>query len=135
MQRHVGNRLAPLFRPALIAKLSVCGRKSGKWRTVPLVVLEEGGERYLVSYRGASDWALNLSAARRGRLKTKGGAEEIAVDEVPVDERPPLLRAYEREFGKMPTVAAVLRALPDPADHPIFRITATRPLEHGPSLE
>jgi hypothetical protein len=27
----------------------------------------------------------------------------------------------------MPTVAATLRALPDPADHPIFRITDSRP--------
>jgi hypothetical protein len=51
MQRHVANRLVPVFRPSLIAKLSVRGRKSGRWRTVPVVVLEHDGERYLVSYR------------------------------------------------------------------------------------
>jgi hypothetical protein len=42
MQRHVGNRLAPVFRPSL---LSVAGRRSGRTRTVPLAVLEHEGER------------------------------------------------------------------------------------------
>jgi F420H(2)-dependent quinone reductase len=125
MQRNVANRLVPLFRPTLIAKLSVRGRNSGRWRTVPIVVLEHGGERYLVSYRGASDWALNLETSRRARLKTKAGVDEIVVEEVPVAERAPLLAAYEQAYGTMPTVAAVLRALPDPADHPIFRISAS----------
>jgi deazaflavin-dependent oxidoreductase (nitroreductase family) len=125
MQRHVANRLVLVFRPSLIAKLSVRGRKSGRWRTVPVVVLEHDGERYLVSYRGVSDWALNLAASRRARLKTKARMEEIAVEEVPVAERPPLLSAYTREYGRMPTVAAVLRDLPDPADHPVFRIVTT----------
>jgi hypothetical protein len=124
-QRHVANRLVPPFRPSLIAKLSVRGRRSGRWRTVPIVVLEHDGERYLVSYRGVSDCALNLAASRQARLKTKAGMEEIAVAEVPVAERPPLLSAYAREYAKMPTVAAVLRELPDPADHPVFRITTT----------
>jgi hypothetical protein len=123
MQRHVANRLVPLFRPSLVAKLSVRGRTSGCWRTMPIVVLEHHGERYLVSYRGASDWALNLAASRQARLKTKAGMEEIAVVGVPVAERPRLLSAYAREYWRMPTVAAVLRELPDPADHPVFRIT------------
>jgi hypothetical protein len=49
----------------------------------------------------------------------------LAVTEVPVAERPPLLSAYKREYGRMPTVAAVLRELPDSADHPVFRIVTT----------
>jgi hypothetical protein len=40
-----------------------------------------------------------------------------------------LLDVYTDRFGKMPTVGSVLRALPDPADHPIFRITTSRPAE------
>jgi deazaflavin-dependent oxidoreductase (nitroreductase family) len=127
MQRHVGNRLAPLFRAAMISKLSVPGRRSGRWRTVPIVVLEHAGERYLVSYRGESDWARNLRAARRGRLAKQGQFEEIDVLEVPVAERAALLEIYSARYGRMPTVAATLRALPDPADHPIFRITDSRP--------
>jgi hypothetical protein len=128
MQRHVGNRLAPLFRPALLSKLSVRGRRTGRWHTVPLAVLEHERERYLVSYRGESDWALNLRASYRARLSQRGrDDEEISVVEVPVAERGALLELYGARYGKMPTVAAVLRALPDPADHPIFRITASSP--------
>jgi deazaflavin-dependent oxidoreductase (nitroreductase family) len=123
MQRHVGNRLAPLFQPSMISKLSVQGRDSGHWHTTPVAVLEHGDERYLVSYRGESDWARNLSASMRARLRRGGRVEQITVAEVPVEQRPPLLEAYGERFGTMPTVGRVLRELPDPADHPVFRIT------------
>ena len=125
MQRHVGNRLAPLFRRSLLSKLSVRGRRSGRWHTVPVAVLEHEGERYLVSYRGESDWALNLRASHRGRLSQRGRVEQITAVEVPVGERPALLEVYSARYGKLPTVVRVLRALPDPADHPIFRLTAS----------
>jgi deazaflavin-dependent oxidoreductase (nitroreductase family) len=127
MQRHVGNRLAPLFRRGLISKLSVRGRRSGRWHTVPIAVLEHENERYLVSYRGESDWARNLRASLHARLTSRGRVEEIAVGEVPLAERAALLELYSARYGKMPTVGAVLHALPDPADHPIFRITDARP--------
>jgi deazaflavin-dependent oxidoreductase (nitroreductase family) len=121
-QRHIGNRLAPLFQRKLISKLSVRGRRSGRWHTVPVAVLDHKGERYLISYRGASEWARNLEASHTGRLAQRGRVEGITVEEVPVEERPPLLEAYTERFGRMPTVGAVLRKLPDPADHPTFRI-------------
>jgi deazaflavin-dependent oxidoreductase (nitroreductase family) len=127
MQRHVGNRMAPLFRPSLVSKLSVEGRRTGRIQTVPIAVLEREGERYLVSYRGESDWARNLRASGRGRLLQRGRSQEIRVVEVPVGERAPLLEEYSARFGKLPTAGKVLRELPDPADHPTFRITASDP--------
>ena len=127
MQRHVGNRMSVLFRPSLISKLSVRGRRSGRWHTTPVAVLEHDGERYLVSYRGASDWARNLEVSHTARLTQRGGVEEIEVADVPVAERAALLDAYRDRYAKMPTVGSVLRALPDPADHPMFRITGSRP--------
>ena len=35
MQRHVGNRMSVLFKPSMISKLSVRGRRSGRWHTTP----------------------------------------------------------------------------------------------------
>jgi hypothetical protein len=67
----------------------VCGTQEAMWTR----------RRYLVSYRGASDWRSTFPPQAGDGPTTKGGAEEIAVDEVPVGERPPPLRAYEREFG------------------------------------
>jgi deazaflavin-dependent oxidoreductase (nitroreductase family) len=122
MQRFVGNRIAPLFQPSLLSKLSVPGRRTGQWHTTPVAVLDYEGARYLVSYRGESNWARNLRASGHGRLLHKGQVEEFTATEVPVAERAPLLQAYSERFGKMPTVGRVLRALPDPADHPTFRI-------------
>jgi deazaflavin-dependent oxidoreductase (nitroreductase family) len=122
MQRHIGNRMAWLFGRSRLSKLSVVGRRSGRWRTTPVAVLDYEGERYLVSYRGESEWVQNLRASRRARLRHKGEVEEIAVSEVPVGERAPMLEVYAARYSKFPTVADVLRALPDPADHPIFRI-------------
>jgi F420H(2)-dependent quinone reductase len=92
MQRHVGNRMSVLFRPSLISKLSVRGRRSGRWHTTPVAVLEHNGERYLVSYRGASDWARNLEASRHARLSQRDRVEDIEVADVPVVERPGLLQ-------------------------------------------
>jgi deazaflavin-dependent oxidoreductase (nitroreductase family) len=129
MQRHIGNRLAPLFRRSLISKLSVPGRRTGRWYTTPVVVMEYEGERYLISYRGESGWARNLRASRRGRLRKQGRLEQITVVEVPVSERARLLEAYRDRYGSMPTVAGVLRALPDPADHPTFRISGSKTVE------
>lgn len=125
-QRYIGNRLSVLFRPSMISRLSVQGRRSGEWHTTPVAVLEENGERYLISYRGASDWARNLETSHRARLIQHGRAEEIDVVDVPVADRAPLLAAYRDRFGKMPTVGSALDALPDPADHPTFRIVTTR---------
>ena len=123
MQRHVGNRMAWLFGRSRLSKLSVIGRRSGHWRTTPVAVLDYDGQRYLVSYRGESESVRNLRASGgRGRLKHKGQVEEITVTEVPIADRPPLLEVYSERYGKFPTVADVVRALPDPADHPTFRI-------------
>jgi deazaflavin-dependent oxidoreductase (nitroreductase family) len=126
MQRHVGNRLSVLFRPSMILRLSVAGRHTGRTRTVPVVVLHHNGARYLVSVHGDSDWARNLRAAGTATLADGKTAEPITAEEVPVAQRGALLDAYAAKFGKNPTVTPTLRALPDPADHPIFRIV-TRP--------
>ncbi|MDN3024166.1 hypothetical protein [Streptomyces sp. S.PB5] len=40
------------------------------------------------------------------------------------EERPELMAAYREKHGGMPTVSEVFTALPDPADHPVFRIHA-----------
>jgi F420H(2)-dependent quinone reductase len=134
MQRHVGNRLAPVFRPSLVWKLSVPGRRSGRWHTLPIVVLDHHGERYLVSVRGESDWVLDLRASRGGRLTNRGHVEQISVVEVPVADRARLIEVYAARYGRMPTVAATLRALPDPADHPTFRIIAPATPRPAPDL-
>src|SRR4051812_33349127 len=122
--RHIGNRFSPR-NARLVAQLSVPGRTSGQWRTTPVVVLEHDGARYLIAPGGQTEWARNLRAAGHGRLSRREHVEEFTAEEVPTVDRAPVLDAYLHRYGRMPTVKAGFRALPDPADHPTFRITTS----------
>ncbi len=125
--RTIGGRMARLFRPSVVALLSVRGRTSGEWRSAPVAVLEHDGHRYLVAAYGNTEWSRNLRAAGTGRVNRRGHIEQFTAVEVPTAQRPPLIEAYLQKFGKLPTVASTFRALPDPADHPTFRITRATP--------
>jgi hypothetical protein len=122
--RVIGGRLARLFRPSVVVRLSVPGRTSGTDRSVPVVVLGHEGERYLVSVYGWTEWSRNLRAGGRGTL-THGrrGHESFRAVEVPVEQRPPLIAAYLDAFGRYPNVRQLFQDLPDPADHPVFLLT------------
>ena len=120
--RNVGNRLSPM-NAKLVVRLSVPGRATGEWRTTPVVVLDHAGERYLVAPFGYTEWARNLRIAGHGRLIRRGRSEEeFTAVEVPPGDRAPVIAAYRNRFDKMPGVAAGFQNLPDPADHPTFRI-------------
>lgn len=120
--RVIGRRMARLFARKVLSLLSVRGRRSGKWRTVPVAVLELDGQRYLVAPFGNAEWVRNLRAAGSGRLTRRGHTEEFRAVEVPVEQRPPLIEVYRQRFERYPTVAPAFRELPDPADHPTFQI-------------
>lgn len=82
-----GGRLPPLSSVALpTLLLTVVGRRSGQKRTVPLVYVRDG-ERYVVgNARPAGErgnpWILNLRAAQRGTIQTRGHAVAVAAREL-----------------------------------------------------
>jgi deazaflavin-dependent oxidoreductase (nitroreductase family) len=117
--------MARLFKPDVVSLLSVPGRQSGRWRSTAVAVLDHEGQRYLISAYGNTEWSRNLRAAGRGRLTHRGRVESITATEIATDNRAALIAAYLLEFGSLPTVAPTFEALPDPADHPTFRIIAT----------
>ena len=102
------------------SQLTVPGRKSGKPRTIVITPVEVNGFEYLVSPRGQSDWVLNLRAAGSGKLRTKKHVREITVTEVEANERDNVLKYYQDKLG--PAVSSHFKAMPDAADHPVFRI-------------
>jgi deazaflavin-dependent oxidoreductase (nitroreductase family) len=115
--------------------LAVRGRSSGRVRIVVVNVLRHRGERYLVSPRGATQWVRNLRAAGEGELRLGRRAEPFRAVELPVGERPPLLRAYLRRWrleagsffdgvGPGAPDAELLRIA---GHHPVFRIEAAAP--------
>jgi deazaflavin-dependent oxidoreductase (nitroreductase family) len=109
-----------LMKLRLYPTLAVRGRTSGEWRTVPVNVLELDGSRYLVAPRGDTNWVRNLRAAGSGELRTKRGTEAFSATEVADAEKKPIIDAYLERWGSQ--VKSQFAKLPDPKDHPVFRI-------------
>ena len=81
--------------PASWVTLEVVGRKSGRAIAFPLVMAVVDGERFLVSMLGSdAAWVRNLRAASGEATLRCGGEERVHLEEVPVAERAPLLKAY-----------------------------------------
>ena len=90
----------------LMVTLEVIGRKSGRTVSLPLVVAVIDGERYLVSMLGENvQWVHNVRAAGGRAVLRSGGREEVRLEEVPADQRAPILKAYlQRAPGARPHV-------------------------------
>jgi len=75
--------------------LEVKGRKSGRSISLPLVMLIVDGQRYLVSMLGEDvDWVRNVRAAAGKAVLRHGRREEVQLEDVPVGQRAPFLKAY-----------------------------------------
>lgn len=82
--------------PARQVVLELRGRKSGKLRSLPVVVAKVDGERYLVSMLGSgASWVVNARAGGRAWLR-HGRREAVRLVEVLGPERAPVLREYVR---------------------------------------
>ena len=83
--------------PALVLALETRGRRSGKTLQVPMVVAQVGTERYLVSMLGEnSDWVRNVRASAGAAVLRHRIMEKVKLEEVPVSQRAPILKAYLR---------------------------------------
>ncbi len=83
--------------PDYLVTLEVRGRRSGRPLRLPLVLAVAGGERYLVSMLGPDvEWVRNVAAAGGNAILHHGRSEEVRLDNVPVANRAPLLKAYLR---------------------------------------
>ena len=103
--------------------LTVRGRRSGRPITTPIPTLEFEGARYLVSGGGETHWVRNLRAAGEGELQSGRTHEAFRAVEVEGDEHDRVVTAYREHMGWR--AREFFSALPDPADHPVFRVETT----------
>jgi deazaflavin-dependent oxidoreductase (nitroreductase family) len=112
-----------------MALLTVRGRKSGRPHTVPVLLVEQEGERFLVAPYGVVQWVRNLRAAGTATLTRARRTEAISVRELPTQEAAPILKQYlvKASAARLYFDAAQdspLKAFEREADrHPVFQIT------------
>src|SRR5512139_2355726 len=114
-----------------LVALEVLGRKSGRIISFPLVMVTVDGERYLASMLGDNtQWVRNVRAAGGKAVLRSGGREDVRLEEVSVDQRAPLLKAYlQAAPGARPHVPvdkdAPLAAFEKiAAVYPVFRLVS-----------
>ena len=107
--------------------LDVRGARTGKLRTIP-VTLVENGEKWLVAPYGERPWVRNVRASGSGRLIRRGRAATVRFEEAGPDEAAPVLQRYWRlvrgtrlyfDVGAAPVIEDFRRVA---AAHPVFRV-------------
>ncbi len=110
--------------------LTVRGRKSGRPRSTPIIVLARGEERWLVAPYGERAWVKNARAAGQVTLGRGFQQEKVAVEEVGALEAAPVLKQYlsetriTRRFFKVTPAASLADFVREAPQHPVFRLRA-----------
>jgi deazaflavin-dependent oxidoreductase (nitroreductase family) len=115
------NRIAMATGISNSETLTVTTRSTKQPQHIPVVTVDIGGTKYLVSTRGESQWVRNVRADPNVTLTSRSGAHRYVARETPASEREPILNAYRKKAGKV--VEAYFRKLPELADHPVFELT------------
>jgi deazaflavin-dependent oxidoreductase (nitroreductase family) len=115
--------------PSRAGALEVRGRRSGTVVSLPVVIADYEGERYLVSMLGRdANWVRNLEADG-GRAELRHGKrEQVSLVEVDPADRAPILRRYldlapgARAHIPVDRKAPLSEFVAIAADYPVFRI-------------
>ena len=115
--------------PSFVVLLQTQGRRSGKLRTTILLTASHEGEQYLVSVTGDdAQWVRNMRAAHGEAFIRHGRRRAVRLEEVPVEQRVPVLKAYLKwALGARPLFEVSHKAPVEEFEgiaprHPAFRI-------------
>ena len=109
--------------------LTVRGRKSGQPHTVPVLLVEQEGQHWLVAPYGVVQWVRNIRAAGTATLTRGRRSEAISVTELPAQEAAPILKQYLLKAAAARPYFDATKDSPleaferEAARHPVFKIT------------
>jgi deazaflavin-dependent oxidoreductase (nitroreductase family) len=115
--RAVFNKIAMATGMSNTEKLTVTRRRSKQPQEVPVITVDVGGAKYLVSTRGESEWVKNVRADPNVTI----GSTAYVAREIPEQDRQAVLTAYREKAGR--AVDGYFKRLPREADHPVFVVT------------
>lgn len=112
-----------------LVTLEVTGRKSGRTISLPVALTVVDGHQYLVSMLGENArWVRNIRAAGGRAFIRSGGRKSIQCEEVAVDQRAPILKAYLQHAPGARAHVPVDKDAPVAdferiaSDYPVFRV-------------
>ena len=133
LNRMWANAASKKVMPNGLVALEVIGRKSGRIVSFPLVMVTANGQRYLASMLGDNtQWVRNVRASGGKAVLRSGGREDVRLEEIPVDQRAPILKAYlQAAPGARPHVpvdkdAPLAEFEKIAAAFPVFRLATNR---------
>jgi uncharacterized protein (DUF1501 family) len=116
--------------PRRLVTLEVRGRRSDRVISVPVVVADYQGERYLVAMLGrGANWVRNVDSAGGAAVIRHGRRESVRLDPVGSAARAPILRRYlelapgARAHIPVDQRASLSEFAAIAAEYPVFRIT------------
>jgi deazaflavin-dependent oxidoreductase (nitroreductase family) len=109
--------------------LQVRGRRTGRMYSTPVNLLEIGNKLYLVCPRGRAQWVRNAEASGHVLLK-KRQVQEFALNAIPDEEKPAILKEYLERFKTTVQRYFTVRAgspaaafAPTAARYPVFELS------------
>ncbi|MCW2655597.1 MAG: hypothetical protein JWR32_6573 [Mycobacterium sp.] len=115
------NKVAMATGVSNTETLTVTKRSTSEPQKIPVVTVDVGGTKYLVSTRGESQWVKNIRANPAVTLSSRSGTDNYVAREIPEQDRQPVLTAYREKAGR--AVEGYFRQLPRETDHPVFSLT------------
>jgi deazaflavin-dependent oxidoreductase (nitroreductase family) len=108
--------------------LTVRGRKSGKPYSTPVTLVEENGQRWLVSPYGEVGWVKNARAAGQVTLERRRRAETVSIVKLSPEDAAPVLKKYitqvpiTRPFFGVTPQSGIDEFIAEAPKHPVFRV-------------
>jgi deazaflavin-dependent oxidoreductase (nitroreductase family) len=121
--------------------LTTRGRKTGRLRTTPVILVVHDRQRWLVAPYGAVPWVLNARAAGQVRLRRGRDRRDYTLRQLPAAQAGPILQRYLRiapaarpyfQAGKDSPVGDFIAE----ADrHPVFALIPIREASAGDTAQ
>ncbi|MVU82399.1 nitroreductase family deazaflavin-dependent oxidoreductase [Nocardia sp. ET3-3] len=108
--------------------LTTVGRNSGRRRTNPVLVVTDGGKRWLVAPYGPVQWVRNARAAGRVRLRRRTDVHDFGLREAASEEAGPVLQRYvalartTRPYFSADVTSAAADFVAEADRHPVFEL-------------
>ena len=136
-RRAVNILMKPLVRLGIGGKstylLTTTGRRTGQQRTTPVILVEDDGQRWLVSPYGTVAWVHNVRAQPQIALRRGGRSETFHAEEVEPATAGPILQRYLHNarvtapFFDAKGDDPVEKFVQEAPRHPVFKLTAASP--------